>query len=65
MVFEKIILLKQNNTFFFLTKGNFTLFINVFTPHLCSFWMIYYIFYIFINKNIFVYRFLYKKQHFM
>ncbi len=45
---QKIIILKQNNSFFF-NKVNFTLFINVFTPHLCSFWMIYYIFYIYIN----------------
>jgi len=38
------ICVNTSNFFFFFPKCNFTLFINVFTQHLCSFWRIYDVF---------------------
>ncbi len=38
---QQNVILKQNNSFF-LNKCNLTMFINGFTPYLCSFWRIYF-----------------------
>ncbi len=52
---NKMLLCKKIIVFLFLNKCNFTQFIHVFTPHLCSFWRSYDIFYIYIN-NLNVYK---------